>query len=90
MHGQRKSSKKCLKGYVKNKSSRRCVYATGKRGRSLSKKRASKVKLHKRSGRPSPNVSATLFPVDHVRLGNDRKMWRVKKGINGVKRWVKF
>jgi len=43
----------------------------------------------KRGGRKSPGVSATLFKVGSRKRGLDRKMWKVKKASNGVKRWVR-
>ena len=81
---------KCHSGYVKNKSTGKCVYKTGTVGRSLSKKRASKKKSHKRSGRPSPQTSATLYNVGQIRIGHDKKQWIVKKTTKGVKRWVRL
>jgi hypothetical protein len=79
----------CKKGYVRSKKTGRCVFATGKRGRSLSKARRSKILSHKRSGRPSPNVSATLYPIGHIKKGKDGNHWKIKKTRNGVKRWVR-
>lgn len=40
-----------------------------------------------RSGRPSPSVSATLFPVGRVETGNDGRSWKVVVNRHGVRRW---
>lgn len=44
-------------------------------------------KKSKREGRPSPSVSATLFPVGTTKTGGDGNMWEVVENKNGVKRW---
>lgn len=79
----------CRSGYVKSKSTGRCVFATGRSGRKLSKKRASKKLSHHRQGRPSPNVSAKDFRVGTVRRGLDRKQW-VVRAAGKSQRWVKL
>lgn len=88
---RRKSSgrKKCGVGYVLNKSTKKCVFATGAKGRKLNKKRAAVKKSHKRSGRPSPSQSATLYSVGFRMTGNDGNTYKIIKAINGVKRWQK-
>lgn len=80
--------KKCKSGYVLNRSTKRCVFKTGRVGRSLNKHRASKKRATYRSGRPSPQQSATLFAIGSKRHGLNGKLWKVKKASNGVKRWV--
>ena len=79
---------RCPKGYVKSRKSKRCVFKTSNTGRKLSKRRASKKRSHKREGRPSPNVSATLFPVGTKKDGLDGNVWQVRK-TSHAKRWVK-
>lgn len=82
--------KKCRSGYIKSKLTGKCVYKTGRVGRSLNKQRAAKKKSHIRSGRPSPQTSATLYNVGHTQIGHDGKLWKIKKTQLGVKRWVRF
>ena len=86
------SVRRCRPGYVRSRKSGRCVYATGSAGRKLSKRRSSRKKSHKREGRPSPNVSATLFSPGTERKGHDGNWYVVRasrrKG-RSVKRWVK-
>jgi len=68
------------------------VYATGTAGRKLSKKRSTRKRSHKREGRPSPNVSATLFRAGTKRIGHDGNVYKVslsKRKGKSVKRWVK-
>jgi len=88
---RRKSTKKttCGLGYVRNRKTGRCVYATGSNGRQLNKTRAAKPKSHKRDGRQSPNVSATLYSVGYVSTGHDGNLWKIKKTTTGIKRWVR-
>ena len=50
---------------------------------------SAKAKADKRAGRPSPNVSATAFPVGTKKKGGDGNTWEIKKAANGVQRWVK-
>ena len=71
--------KKCGTSYVRSKISGKCVFKTGTKGRALNKKRAAVKKSHKRSGRPSPNISATLFSIGHVQKGADGNLWKIKK-----------
>lgn len=85
----KRKSIKCKQGYVKSRKTGRCVFATGKVGRSLNKKRNSKKLEHKRSGRASPSVSATLYSPGYVKIGNDGNMWKIKKTSKGIHRWVK-
>ena len=87
----RKHSKKrnCPSGYVRNKSTARCVFKSGNVGRKLNKKRAAKKKSHKRAGRPSPSASATLFPKGYEKIGNDGKLWKMVITSNGFHRWVR-
>jgi hypothetical protein len=47
-------------------------------------------KSNKLALRPSPSNSATEFPVNTIRLGNDGNDWIIVKNINGVKKWNKF
>lgn len=87
---RRRSRKpRCHIGYVRSRSTGRCVYASGRVGRKLNKRRAAVKRSHKRAGRPSPNISATLFPVGHVEKGADGFLWKIRQTSNGVKRWVK-
>ena len=79
----------CASGYVRSKATGLCVYATGRAGRKLNKKRAAAKRSHKRSGRPSPNVAAGGYPVGFVKTGHDGNLWRIARNVNGVKRWVK-
>lgn len=85
----RRTRKKCASGYVKSKITGRCVFATGNKGRKLNKKRAAVKLSHKRSGRPSPSQSATIFPSGYTKRGNDGNMWKIKVTSNGIHRWVK-
>ena len=39
--------------------------------------------------RPSPTDSATIYPVDTFRKGNDGNWWQVRASATGVQRWVK-
>lgn len=87
---KRRTTRRCAYGYVKSKSTGKCVYATGFTGRKLSKKRSSKKRSHKRSGRPSPNVSAKLFKPGHKMRGHDGNMWKIAVTSNGTQRWVKL
>ena len=50
---------------------------------------ALRKKFLKSRGRKSPNVSATSKAVGTKMVGNDKKMWVVKKTVTGVKRWVR-
>ena len=84
-----KRSRRCASGYVRNKKSGNCVYATGRIGRKLNKARAARKKSHKRSGRPSPNVSATLFSIGHQMRGHDGNLWKIKQTSKGIKRWIR-
>lgn len=43
-----------------------------------------------RQTRPSPSVSATLYPPGTKRKGNDGLMWTTKENCNGVPRWVRM
>lgn len=91
---KRKSSKKrkstkCKSGYVKSRKTGRCVFATGRRGRSLNKKRGAKTLSHKRSGRPSPNVSAKNYSSGYEKVGHDGNMWKIKVTSSGTHRWVR-
>jgi hypothetical protein len=92
MTSVKKYRSKCRSGYVRSRKSGRCVYATGRAGRKLSKKRSSVKKSHKREGRPSPNVSATLFKAGEKRVGHDGNVYKVslsrRKG-KSIKRWVR-
>lgn len=40
--------------------------------------------------RQSPTESATSFPINTKRRGNDKNMWIVTKTSNNVKRWKRF
>jgi len=77
----------CQPGYVRSKITGKCVFATGNIGRNLNKKRAAVKKSHRRSGRASPNYSATLFSVGTVRTGGDGQPWIVRSNSKGVKQW---
>lgn len=46
-------------------------------------------KFKKNKLRPSPTESATLFEVGKVMLGNNKKLWIVKK-VNNTKRWIPY
>ncbi|ARF10187.1 hypothetical protein Hokovirus_1_66 [Hokovirus HKV1] len=46
-------------------------------------------KFKKNKLRPSPTQSATLFEVGKILLGNNKKLWIVKK-INDTKRWIPY
>jgi len=39
--------------------------------------------------RPSPSVSATLYPEGKTMRGNDGNLWKIAKTKDGVKRWNK-
>ena len=39
--------------------------------------------------RPSPSVSATLYPAGKTMRGNDGNLWKIAKTKDGVKRWNK-
>ena len=86
---RRRTRKKCSSGYVKSKVTGKCVFSTGNTGRKLNKKRALKKRSHKRSGRPSPVQSATLFPSGYVKTGFDGNSWKIKVTSKGIKRWVR-
>ena len=98
----KKSLKKCTSGYFRNPSTKKCVYKTGTIGRKISQKRSisksksksksrskTRSKFHQRDGRPSPNISATLFSTGRKLIGHDKNMWIVKKTSKGIKRWVR-
>jgi MoxR-like ATPase len=38
--------------------------------------------------RPSPTISATLFPSGHQLIGNDGRLWKVAINSAGIHRWV--
>ena len=38
--------------------------------------------------RPSPTISATLFPSGHQLIGNDGRQWKVAINSGGIHRWV--
>ena len=69
-----------------------------KKRKSHTKKRSSKARSIKKSvpfknyrmSRPSPNISATLFPKGTKRMGGDGNMWQVIIASNGVRRWKKI
>ncbi len=56
----------------------------------IQKRTKPKKKLIKKTykKRPSPGQSATLYPVGTKKRGQDHRMYKVKKTITGVKRWV--
>lgn len=37
--------------------------------------------------RPSPSISATIFPVGHTMEGNDGNMWQINEDSRGIHRW---
>lgn len=37
--------------------------------------------------RPSPSISATIFPVGHIMEGNDGNMWQINEDSRGIHRW---
>ena len=54
-----------------------------------SKSKSKPRKSYNRSNRPSPSVSAKLYPINYMKTGNDRHIWIIKSASNGVHRWVK-
>jgi hypothetical protein len=48
-----------------------------------------KTKSTPKTMRPSPSVSATLYPVGKTMRGNDGNLWKIAKTKDGVKRWNK-
>ena len=42
-----------------------------------------------KSMRPSPSVSATIFPEGYKMQGNDGNMWEISVASNNIHRWVK-
>ena len=71
------SKKRILKKSTKKNTTRKSVKKTKNNARNS-------------PGRKSPPVSATAFRVGSIGRGLDTKLWVVKKGSNGVKRWVKY
>jgi len=49
-----------------------------------------KEKYTSKSGRKSPGVSATLFPVGTIKKGLDKKNWVIVQTSKGVKRWQRI
>jgi hypothetical protein len=91
--------------YVKNNSGKKRLVKRKKRlvkrkkrllkkstKKNTTKKSVKKTKNNARNspGRKSPPVSATAFRVGSIGRGLDKKLWVIKKGSNGVKRWVKY
>ena len=52
--------------------------------------RGTVVRSHDASVRPSPSVSATIFPAGHHMTGNDGNTWEIREDSRGVHRWVKL
>jgi DNA repair protein RadC len=51
--------------------------------------RGSILRTQDKSKRPSPAVSATIYPAGYRMEGNDGNMWEISVSSNGVHRWVK-
>ena len=73
---------------IKKSSSSKRKSSSLKRKSSL-KRRASSSRIKTLTSRPSPNKSATEFPVGKIMKGNDGNMWVIKKTSAGIKRWSK-
>jgi hypothetical protein len=93
-----KSGSKNIKSGSKNiKSGSKNIKSGSKKSgskKTKSKKPYSKLpRLISKTGeklRPSPNISATEVKVGTKKIGNDKNIWIVEKGSNGVSRWVKY
>ena len=44
---------------------------------------------HNKFERPSPSISATIYPQGHRMIGNDGNVWEIHLDSRGVHRWVK-
>ena len=62
-----------------------------RRSRSPSKRRRSRrLSKSSKAKRKSPIESATSYAVGAKKIGLDGNVWKIKKNIRGVKRWVKL
>ena len=59
-------------------------------GKDLEIIKANPKAKQKKTDRPSPSESATIFPVGTKMVGNDGDNWEVKANKSGVHRWVKI
>lgn len=62
-----------------------------RRSRSPSKrKRSRRLSKSNKAKRKSPIESATSYAVGTKKIGLDGNVWKIKKNIRGIKRWVKL
>lgn len=86
-----KSTYKRRKIKSSSKRRRRRSKSTSKRKRrskSTSKRR--KLSKSNKAKRKSPIESATSYAVGTKKIGLDGNVWKIKKNIRGIKRWVKL
>ena len=82
-----KKVKPKIKKVKKSKKLQKPKIKKVKKSKKVVKKSKKKIIKDHREGRPSPAVSATLFPVGTIKNGGDGNMWEVVENKNGVKRW---
>jgi|GEM_PF-6523692 len=44
---------------------------------------------HNKNERPSPSISATVYPEGYKMIGNDGNLWEIHIDSRGTHRWVK-
>lgn len=72
-------------------SKRRSKSPSKRRSRSPSKrKRSRRLSKSSKLTRKSPMESATSYAVGTKKIGLDGNVWKIKKNIRGIKRWVKL
>ena len=74
--------------YTRRRTTVRRRYSGKKRSSGRRRATYRRNKLN-RGIRPSPAMSATLFPAGRTEYGQDGDKYIVKVASNGVKRWVK-
>ena len=83
---KRKSVKSTKRKSVKRKSTKRKIVK-----RKSNKGKSGKIlKKYTESGnRKSPGISATTQKIGTIKEGLDGNLWKIKKTVTGIKRWVK-
>lgn len=88
LHGRKCMQYKSKTKKVKrDKQTKKSKIKKAKKSKKVAKKSKKKIIKDRREGRPSPPVSATLFPVGTIKKGGDGNMWEVVENKNGIKRW---
>ena len=91
-----KSVKSTKRKSVKRKSTKRKSVKRKSTKRKSTKRKSVKgksgkiLKKYTESGnRKSPGISATTQKIGTIKEGLDGNLWKIKKTVTGIKRWVK-